>query len=467
MMKHLAIDFGLILRLLKKSASEWMSDNAMRLSAALSYYSVFSIAPLLLIAIGLAGFVFGAEAAQGKVTQQLGQFIGQEAGEAVQTMVKSASKSSGKATAVGVVVLLFGASTVFGQLKEALNAIWGVRAKPGLGIWGLVRERLLSFGMVLVIGFLLLVSLALSTALAALNGWMEGYLHLPKFLSAIFGFVLPLGVETVLFALVFQILPDARIRWRCVWLGAVVTALLFEVGKTGLAWYLGQASTTSSFGAAGSLVVLLLWVFYASCILFFGAEFTKVYAAEAKAWIEPTHVAERTPKCEGVVATAPAKVGAEPSPLHPDDPVPALPMKESLAPLLVSPEVESLVLRESRLPRQIARPMPEPGNRWEQWMQVVRDHPAAQIGAAVGVGLVAGTISRMLERRTPTMTAPEHFAQGSRKTAQAGQAMLATLAGWMADHVTRRELVRYARTARDRGAHWRHDVAARLEKATR
>ena len=293
-----------------------------------------------------------------------------------------------------------------------------------------------------------------------MGGWIVSMLHLPAAIGGIFGFVLPLLVETLLFALLFQVLPDAKIRWRCVWLGAGVTALLFELGKAGLAWYLGQASTTSSFGAAGSLVVLLLWVFYASCILFYGAEFTQVYAAEAKAWIEPSDIAERAPTLDGMVAGAPAKVGVEKNPLHPDDPVPALPMKESLGPLLATTMVETQVLRTMRLPPRAVR-IPHR----EGWMEVVREHPAAQIGAAVGVGWLIGALSRALDRRAPALSASEHFAEGSRKTVNAGRSLLAVGAAWAARHLTKKALRGYGESARKQGAHWTHTLAEKLEKA--
>lgn len=467
-MKNLRIDFGLIFRLLKNSAIEWNRDNAMRLSAALSYYSVFSIAPLLLIAIGLVGLVakwgvlgFGPNQVQWVIEKQISQMAGPQFGHSVVTMVQDTSKTGGSITFLGFFLLLFGASTVFGQLKDALNTIWGVRLKASLGIMGMVRERVASFGMVLVIGFLLLISLVLGVVVAAMGGWLVAKLHLPEAAAGLFGFVLPLAVETLLFALIFQVLPDVKIRWRCVGMGAAVTALLFELGKWGLAWYLGRPSTTSDFATgAGSLVVLLLWVFYASCILFFGAEFTKVYAAAAKMWIEPSEIAELAPKLDGLVAGAPVKVGVEPHPLHPDDPVPAVPMKESLAPILAATLEEPLVLRTKPLP---VRPVPRP----EGWLEVVREHPVAQLSAAMGVGLVIGIVSRVLERRAPALSAADHFAEGSRKTVTATRSLLALGAAWVAKHLTKRALREYGERAQTQGAHWSHVLAGKLEKVMR
>jgi membrane protein len=457
----------MIFRLFKKAAVAWMDDNAMRLSAALSYYSIFSIAPLLLIAIGFIGFIanwgvlgFGPDQVQDAISKELPQLVGPQAAQSMQAMIGSAQKTSGQATFIGFIVLFVGASSVFGQLKESLNTVWGVRQKPGLGIMGFIRERMMSFGMVLVIGFLLLISLALSVFIAAMNGWLEVYLHLPKAVSGIFGFLLPLSVETLLFALLFKYVPDAKIQWRCVWLGALVTAILFEIGKTGLAWYLGQASTTSSFGAASSLVSLLLWVFYASCILFLGAEFTEVYAAEAKAAIEPKEVAERVPEIDGLIAAGATKVHVEPDPLHPDAPVPSLPMKESLAPLLATTMVPAEAIRPVR-PVRIQR------SGWEGWLDIAREHPAAQVGAALGVGLLAGAISRAMDKQTPAMSATEHFAEGSRKTVDAGRSLFAVAVAWAARHLTKTALRHYAETAQETGAHWSHALAHRVEKAMR
>lgn len=268
------------LDLLKRTFRGWMDHRAPRLSAALAYYSIFSIAPLLVITIGLLGLVFGEQAVSGRLYGELSGYMGPQSAEAIQSMVQSASKPTQGvvATVIGLMLLILGASRVFGELKEALNTIWDVKPKPGVGIFGLVRGQFLNFGMVLVIGFLLLVSLVMSTAIAALNQRLESVLPLPAFVWAGAAFVISLGLVTTLFALIFKVLPDAQIRWRHVWFGALITALLFEVGKTGLSWYLGREGTASAFGAAGSVVLLLLWVYYTSSILFFGAEFTQVYA---------------------------------------------------------------------------------------------------------------------------------------------------------------------------------------------
>ena len=278
-----------VIRLLKATFDDWIEDNALRLSAALAYYSIFSIAPLLVIAISIAGLVLGEEAVRGQLGPQLQSYIGAQAAEGVQAMVKSASKPSDSwlGAGIGFATLMLGASAIFGQLKDALNTIWEVKARGGGGIRGFFRARLLNFGFVLVIGFLLLTSLLLTTALAALNGYFEQLIGLPPALGLGLGFMVSFGIVTTLFAFIFKVLPDVQIEWRHVWIGAAVTAFLFELGKFGLGFYLGREGTASSFGAAGSIVLLLLWVYYASCILLFGAEFTQVYARETGHEIRP------------------------------------------------------------------------------------------------------------------------------------------------------------------------------------
>ena len=289
-----AITGDRVFKLLKETSDAWMEDNALRLSAALAYYSIFSIAPLLVISISIAGLVLGEDAVRGQLTEQLQGTIGRQAAEAVQTMVQSASKRSDGwlGASVGFATLMLGASGVFGQLKDALNTIWEVKARGGAGVWGFLRARLLNFGMVLVIGFLLLTSLLLTTAFAALSGYFEKLVGVPVFFGVLVGLGVSISLDTVLFAFIFKVLPDAEIEWRNVWTGAAGTALLFELGKFGLGIYLGRESTASSFGAAGSVVLLLLWVYYASAILMFGAEFTRAYARATGYEIKPAAGAE-------------------------------------------------------------------------------------------------------------------------------------------------------------------------------
>jgi membrane protein len=268
------------LDLLKRTYRGWVDDKASRLSAALAYYSIFSIAPLLVITIGMLGIVFGDKAVTGQLYGQLSGYMGPSSAEAIQSMVQSSSKPTQGVIAAltGLILLIVGASRVFGELKDALNTIWDVKPRPGNGILALVRGQFLNFSMVLVIGFLLLVSLVMSTAIAWLNQRLVSVLTLPTAVWAAIAFMVSLGLVTTLFALIFKVLPDAQIRWRHVWFGALITGLLFEIGKTAVGWYLGREGTASAYGAAGSVVLVLMWVYFASSILFFGAEFTQVYA---------------------------------------------------------------------------------------------------------------------------------------------------------------------------------------------
>ncbi len=279
-----------ILPILKETASEWMEDQAPSLGAALAYYTAFSLAPLLLIAIGIAGFFFGREAAQGQIFDQLRSLLGEASGKAIQDMVQNANTKPATgvmAAIIGVVTLLFSASGVFGQLQASLNAIWGVQPKPGRGILGIIQDRILSFGFILVVGFLLLVSLLLTAAIALVGDRFGGMVPGMEALIQILNSVLSLALVTLLFAMIFKFLPDAKIAWHDVWIGAFITAVLFTVGKFVLGLYLGKSGVASSYGAAGSLIVLLLWVYYSSQILFFGAEFTQVYANRFGSHVAP------------------------------------------------------------------------------------------------------------------------------------------------------------------------------------
>jgi membrane protein len=270
-----------IFSVLQQTVTEWIEDKAPMLGAALAYYTVFSLAPLLLISIALAGFFLGEEAARGQVLDQLSGLIGEQGGQAMQDMVQNANAKPATgivASIIGVATLLFGASGVFGQLQTSLNIVWGVEPKPGRGIVGLIKDRFLSFGFILVVGFLLLVSLILTAAITFVAEWLGRMTPGLEALAQILNFILSFGVITVLFALIFKFLPDAKIAWKDVWLGAAITAALFVLGKFALGLYLGTGSVGSSFGAAGSLIILLLWVYYSAQILFFGAEFTQVWA---------------------------------------------------------------------------------------------------------------------------------------------------------------------------------------------
>ncbi|WP_242631066.1 YihY/virulence factor BrkB family protein [Variovorax paradoxus] len=268
-------------RLCKEAAMAWVDDFAPSMGAAISYYTMFSLAPLLVIVIAVAGALFGTEAVQGQIAAQLSGLIGQEGAQAVQALVKSANEPSRGliAGAISVVVLIVGATTVFAELQSALDRIWHVpeRAKPS-GVWGILRARVLSFGLILGLAFLLMVSLVVSAALAAVGSWSSGLFPGWELLLQVANALVTLGILTLLFAMIFKLMPSTPIAWPDVWIGAVVTAVLFEVGKVLIGLYLGKSSVSESFAAAGSLVVLLAWVYYAAQIFLLGAEFTKVYA---------------------------------------------------------------------------------------------------------------------------------------------------------------------------------------------
>jgi len=270
------------LDLFKQTFKEFGEDKATRLGAALAYYTIFSIAPLLLIAIAVAGFVFGQEAAHKEISGQLGGLLGSEGAKGIEEMIQNAAKpkTGTLATIIGIVTLFFGASGVFMQLKDALNTIWNVEPKKKGGIKGFITERFLSMAMVLGTGFLLLVSLVFDAMISAMGGYLDRRFPGGEALLQALQLVVSFALVTVLFAAIFRFLPDVqpKLRWRDVWFGAVFTALLFVLGKFGLSIYLGKAAIGSSYGAAGSLVILLVWVYWSAQILFFGAEFTQVYA---------------------------------------------------------------------------------------------------------------------------------------------------------------------------------------------
>ena len=277
------LPFKQYLGLLKETASAWVDDYAPSMGAALSYYTLFSIAPLLLIVIAVAAMVFGAEAARGEVFGQLRGLMGDQGAQAVEGLLQAADKPAqgSVATIIGVLVLLLGATTVFGELQNALDRIWRAPARgQGGGLWNLPRTRLLSFGMILGIAFLLMVSLILSAALSAIGKWWGPAFAGWEIVAHLLDIVLSFGLMTVMFALIYKYIPRVHVKWRDVWIGAAVTALLFAIGKFLIGLYLGKSSIASGFGAAGSLVVLMVWVYYSAQIFLFGAEFTWVYAHE-------------------------------------------------------------------------------------------------------------------------------------------------------------------------------------------
>ena len=278
-----------ILAVLKETFSEWNNDKASRLAAALAYYTVFSLAPLLIIVIAIAGAVFGEEAARGEIVGQIQGLVGTDGAKFIETAIESASKPKAGtiASLISIAVLLFGASGLFAQLQDALNTIWEVQPKPDQGVIAIIRARFLSFTMVLGVGFLLLVSLVLSAALAAVVNFLGNLIPGIGFLLQAANFLLGFGITTLLFGLIYKVLPDVKIVWGDVWIGAIITSLLFSIGRFLLGLYLGNSTFGSTYGAAGSVVILLVWVYYAAQILFFGAEFTQVYARRYGSRIVP------------------------------------------------------------------------------------------------------------------------------------------------------------------------------------
>lgn len=292
-----------ILDLGRKAVTAYMADYAMSMGAAIAYYTMFSLAPLLVIVIALAGALFGREAVQGQIVAQLGGLIGQEGAVFVQTLVRSASDTERGMVAglVSLAVLAVGATTVFAELQRAMDRIWHVpESVMPSGIWALLRARLLSFGLILGLAFLLMLSLVVSAALAALGQWTHGLMPGWEVVLQCLNMLVSVFISTLLFAMIFKLMPSVRIAWRDVWIGAGVTAVLFEIGKLLIGLYLGKSAVTESFAAAGSLVVLLAWVYYATQIFLLGAEFTKVYASEngslkAGAMSDPDDTRSRPP----------------------------------------------------------------------------------------------------------------------------------------------------------------------------
>jgi membrane protein len=289
--------FGTAVDLFKLTTQEWLQDKAPQLGAALAYYTVFSLAPLILVLLAIVGVIFRDDpaGAWSKVTEQMSYFLDKSALEVVRNIAQKASEpgKSTLATIIGITLALFGASGVFGQLQDALNTIWGVKAKPGLGLWGFLRTRFLSFAMVAGVCFLLMVSLAIEALLKGFSHYIQtaipGGLTIAVSVYLIFDF----AVITTLFAMIFKILPDVKTKWRDMWIGAAMTSLFFLIGKWALGLYLGSGTAASAYGAASSLVTLLLWIYYSSQILLFGAEFTQVYASKFGSPIEPDKHAVR------------------------------------------------------------------------------------------------------------------------------------------------------------------------------
>jgi membrane protein len=346
------------LALLRQAAGAWSEDYAPSMGAALSYYSLFSIAPLLLIVIAIAGFVFGEDAARGAIFGQLQGLMGADSAQAVQAMLEAADRpKQGLISAiVGVALLLLGATTVFGELQNDLDRIWRAPARARTsGVWNLLRTRLLSFGMILGLAFLLMISLVLSAALAALGTWWG-----PAFgaLAHSVDILVSFGLITIVFALIYRFIPRVHVAWHDVWLGAAVTSLLFAIGKFMIGLYLGRASVASTFGAAGSLVVLMVWVYYSAQIFLFGAEFTWVYAHELG-----SRRGQARPRPAAAAAAAPAV-----------------------------PERDSFPLPAARA----APPSPE---RRSRISRLRRQHPYAGVSTAFVLGAAAGIAQALNGKR--------------------------------------------------------------------
>jgi membrane protein len=308
--------------ILTATVNEWFEDQALRLAASLAFYTVLSLAPLILITIAIAGIFLGEEAARGHLSTEISGLIGVAGAEALESILQHAQSSSQGVPAAlfGAVVLLFGASGVFIELQETMNSIWEVAPRPGRGWRGLLRDRFVSFSMVVGVGFLLLVSLVVSAVMTAMASRLNDALGNTAYVAQFFHIVISLGITTGIFALIFKMVPDVEIGWRDVWLGAAVTAVLFSVGKLLIGLYIGSTSVASTYGAAGSVVVILIWVYYSAQVLFFGAELTQVWTRRLGRPIRPRKNPVPMPRAvPGTVA--PSVLATEPcEPLVPHPP---------------------------------------------------------------------------------------------------------------------------------------------------
>jgi len=294
-MKYINILINYVMKmfqLLKASFIKWFDRDPFREGAIIAYYSIFSLPGLLVVVITVAGYFFGAEAVSGQLNNQMSSAVGKDSAEMIQTIVKTSmeSKDSVWATILGIGTIILGATAVFAQFQKSINTIWEV--EPSItksGIWLFIQSRFFSFGLIVTIAFLLLISLLISSLLSAFSNWIQEYLS-PSLLIifVVANFVVSLAITTALFAMMFKILPDAKIKWKSVWIGAMITAVLFEIGKFSLGLYFANADPASGYGAAGSIILILLWTSYSSMIVFYGAEFTKVYSDDRYGAAPPT-----------------------------------------------------------------------------------------------------------------------------------------------------------------------------------
>lgn len=312
-----------IYEIARKSVSAWVDDYAPSMGAAISYYTAFSIAPLLVIVIAVAGYVFGDEAVRGSLQGQISGLVGADGAKAIQGLISSAREPTEGvvATSLSIALLIVGATTVFAEIQSALDRIWHVpeKAKPS-GLWGLLRARFLSFGLILGLAFMLMASLTISAAMAAIGTYFSSLLPGWDVVLFVLNICISLAVETVLFAMIFKFMPSTRIAWSDVWVGAIVTGVLFELGKVLIGLYVGKAGVSSTYAAAGSIAVILIWVYYAAQIFLLGAEFTKVYATDYGSHRLKATPATGNPSRSGAVGDATDGSAATP---ETPEPVPA------------------------------------------------------------------------------------------------------------------------------------------------
>ncbi len=279
-----------VMSFIVKLGKEFSQDNVTKYSASLAYYTVFSLAPLIVIIVSVSGFLFGREAMQGEIYQQLKGLVGNEAAIQIQQNIRNIhlSGDTPMATLVSIVVLLTGSTAIFGEIQDSLNKIWGLKIKSKGVWWKVILNRLLSFSVVISMGFLLIVSLLINAFVAGLRKWLLEHISFTtELIVSIFDLLLSLSITTMIFAVIFKVLPDARIKWKDVIYGALFTSVLFMLGKYGIAYYIGQSDFAGLYGAAGSIIIILVWSYYSSVILFLGAEFTKVYASDYGGKIYP------------------------------------------------------------------------------------------------------------------------------------------------------------------------------------
>jgi membrane protein len=392
--------------LVKTAVQSWIDDYAPSMGAALAYYTLFSVAPLLLIVISVAGLVFGQDAARGEIVSQLQSLMGNDAAKAVEGLLASVNQPSKGvlSTIVGVVVLLIGATTVFGELQDALDRIWRAPARKKAGLWGLLRARVLSFGLILGVGFLLIASLVVSAALSALGKWWAPVFGGWEVLAQVVNFAVSFGLITAIFAMIYKIMPRVHIQWHDVWIGSAVTALLFTIGKFLIGLYIGRSGVASGFGAAASLVVLLIWVYYSAQIFLLGAEFTWAYA-HAHGSLKGQPIPARA----GTAAEA--KTGATPTPAR--APAPSMPAPGRAAPTAARASLPVAPTSAAPAPRVASPALELPahaGSLKEQAVAYLRRDPVKGVGVAVASGMalrfVVGLAGRVLLRRVHARARP-------------------------------------------------------------